>query len=59
MWQSPTGFVVHFLSEEKVRRLTQGYEIVRISEFDDPAKQYTRKLYEVLIRKPWFIPPRR
>ena len=52
MWQSPAGFVVHFFSEEKVRRLARGYEVVHIKEFDDPAKQYTRKLYEVLLRKP-------
>jgi hypothetical protein len=42
MWQSPAGFVVHFLTEEKVRRLTCRYEIVHIQELDDPAMQYTR-----------------
>ncbi|MCG7843857.1 MAG: class I SAM-dependent methyltransferase [Methanomassiliicoccales archaeon] len=52
MWQSPAGFVVHFFSEEKIRRLAKGYEVVSIVEFDDPAKQYTRKLYDVSLRKP-------
>ena len=52
MWQSAAGFVVHFFSEEKVRMLAEGYEIVHIREFDEPAKHYTRKLYEVLLRKP-------
>jgi len=52
MWQSPAGFVVHFFSEEKIRRLARGYDVLHIREFDDPAKQYTRKLYEVLLRKP-------
>ena len=58
MWQSPAGFVVHFFTEEKVRRLARGYDVMRIREFDDPAKQYTRRLYEVLLRKP-LTPPRR
>jgi hypothetical protein len=30
MWQNPIGFVVHFFSEDKVRRLTNGYEILKI-----------------------------
>ena len=51
MWQSPTGFVVHFFSEQKIRRMAKGYQVVHILEFDDPAKQYTRKLYEVVLRK--------
>jgi len=52
MWQSPAGFVVHFFPEEKVRRLSKGYDIVHIKEFEDPADQYTRVLYEVLLRRP-------
>ncbi|TFG57349.1 MAG: class I SAM-dependent methyltransferase [Methanomassiliicoccus sp.] len=51
MWQNPMGFVVHFFSEEKIRRLADGYEIVHIQEFDDPSPPFTKKLYEVLLRK--------
>ncbi len=58
MWQSPAGFVVHFFTEEKVRRLARGYDIVHIREFDDPSPPFTKKLYEVLLRKP-LTPPRR
>lgn len=52
MWESPAGFVVHFFSEEKIRRLAKGFEVMSIVEFDDPAKQYTRKLFNVTLRKP-------
>jgi SAM-dependent methyltransferase len=51
MWQSPTGFVVHFFSEDKIRRMAEGYQVLHVREFDDLAKQYTRKLYEVVLRK--------
>jgi SAM-dependent methyltransferase len=52
MWQNPIGFVVHYFSEEKIRRLAGGYELVHIREFDDPSPPITKKLYEVLLRKP-------
>ena len=52
MWEGPNGFVVHYFSEEKVRRLAWGYDIVHIREFDDPSPLVTKKLYEVLLRKP-------
>jgi len=52
MWQNPIGFVVHYFPEEKVRRLAGGYDIVHIREFDDPSPPFTKKLYEVLLRKP-------
>ncbi|OPX59460.1 MAG: hypothetical protein A4E30_01261 [Methanomassiliicoccales archaeon PtaB.Bin215] len=52
MWQNPVGFVVHYFSEEKIRRLAGGYELVHIREFDDPSPPITKKLYEVLLRKP-------
>lgn len=52
MWQNPLGFVVHFFSEEKIRRLAGGYEIVSIKEFEDRSPPFTKKLYEVILRKP-------
>lgn len=52
MWQNPLGFVVHFFSEEKVRRLASGYEVLWIKEFDDPSPPFTKKLYEVALQKP-------
>jgi SAM-dependent methyltransferase len=52
MWQNPLGFVVHFFDEEKVMRLASGYEILWIKEFDDPSPPFTKKLYEVVLRKP-------
>jgi SAM-dependent methyltransferase len=52
MWENPMGFIVHFFSEEKVRRLSTGYEIVSIKEFDDTSPPFVKKLYEVVLRKP-------
>ena len=52
MWQNPMGFVVHFFTEEKVRRLAKGYELLRVGEFEDPSPPFTKKLYEVVLRKP-------
>jgi SAM-dependent methyltransferase len=51
MWQNPIGFVVHYFSEDKIRRLAEGYDIVHIREFDDTSPPFTKKLYEVLLRK--------
>jgi SAM-dependent methyltransferase len=52
MWENARGFIVHFFSEEKVRRLSTGYEIVSIKEFDDVLPHVVKKLYEVVLRKP-------
>ena len=52
MWQNPLGFVVHFFSEDKVKRLAAGYEILWIKEFDDPSPPFTKRLYEVVLQKP-------
>jgi hypothetical protein len=43
------GFIVHFLSLEKVRQLATGYEIVSIDEFEEGG--LPRKLYRVTLRK--------
>jgi len=51
MWQNPMGFVVHFFSEDKIKRLSKGYDVVHIREFDDTSPPFTKKLYEVLLRK--------
>lgn len=52
MWQNPNGFVVHFLSEERIRALSGGYELLWIREFEEPSQQLVKKLYEVALRKP-------
>jgi ubiquinone/menaquinone biosynthesis C-methylase UbiE len=52
MWQNPMGFVVHFFSEEKVHRFAMGYDLLWIREFDDTSPPFTKKLYEVVMRKP-------
>lgn len=52
MWENPLGFVVHFFTEEKVRRLASGYDIMSIREFEDPSPPMPKKLYEVVLRRP-------
>lgn len=44
------GFIVHFFSEEKVRLLAEGYDIVSIDEFEEG--ELPRVLYRVVLQKP-------
>ncbi len=44
------GFVVHFLSREKVRRLASGYDPVSVDEFEEG--ELPRRLFRVTLRKP-------
>jgi SAM-dependent methyltransferase len=43
------GFIVHFFSEEKVRKISDGFEIVSIEKFEEGA--FPRKLFRVILRK--------
>jgi SAM-dependent methyltransferase len=43
------GFIVHFFSLDKVRRLARGYELVSVDEFEEAS--LPRKLYRVTLRK--------
>lgn len=52
MWENPLGFVVHFFSEEKIRRLAAGYDVLWVSEFEDRSPPFIKKLYEVALKKP-------
>jgi SAM-dependent methyltransferase len=52
MWKNPLGLVVNFYSKEKVERFAKGWDIVHIKEFDDTSPPFTKKLYEVVLRKP-------
>ncbi len=52
MWKNPMGFVVHFFTEEAIIWLSTGYDLLWIKEFDDPSPPFTKKLYEVVLRKP-------
>jgi ubiquinone/menaquinone biosynthesis C-methylase UbiE len=52
MYQNPMGFAVHFFNQDKIERLTEGYEIESIEEFEDPDPPFTKILYDVTLRKP-------
>lgn len=43
------GFIVHFFDREKVRRLSEGYEILAIDEFEEG--ELPRKLFMVVLKK--------
>ena len=49
MWEIEGGFIVHFLSREKVEHLSQGYDIVDIEEFEEGP--LPRKLFRATLRK--------
>ena len=43
------GFIVHFFSKEKVKRLAKGYKILSVDEFEEG--KLPRKLFRVTLRK--------
>ncbi|WP_319507454.1 class I SAM-dependent methyltransferase [uncultured Methanolobus sp.] len=49
MWEIDGGFIVHFLSKEKIDHLSQGYDIIDIKEFDEGP--LPRKLFMFTLRK--------
>lgn len=49
MWEIEGGFIVHFLSKEKVDHLSEGYDMIDIEEFEEGP--LPRKLFRVSLRK--------
>lgn len=49
MWEIQGGFIVHFLSREKIALLAEGYETEDITEFEEGP--LPRRLYRVVLRK--------
>ena len=43
------GFIVHFFSEEKVRKITNGFEVIDIEKFEEGI--FPRKLFRVTLKK--------
>ncbi len=43
------GFIVHFFSEDKVRRLLNGFELIDINRFNEG--KFPRKLFKVTLKK--------
>jgi hypothetical protein len=43
------GFIVHFFSEEKVKHLAKGFNMVEINEFEEGG--LPRKLFQVTLKK--------
>jgi len=43
------GFIVHFFSEEKVRQIVDGFNIINIEKFEEGT--FPRKLFRVILKK--------
>ena len=43
------GFVVHFFSEKKVRKISNGFNIVNIESFEEGS--FPRKLFKIILEK--------
>jgi SAM-dependent methyltransferase len=43
------GFIVHFFSEEKVRQIADGFNIINIEKFEEG--KFPRKLFKVVLKK--------
>ena len=43
------GFIVHFFSKEKIKKLLSGFELIDISNFEEGS--FPRRLYRTTIRK--------
>jgi hypothetical protein len=43
------GFIVHFFSEEKVREIADGFNIINIEKFEEGT--FPRKLFRVTLKK--------
>jgi hypothetical protein len=52
MYQNQLGFVVHFFTEDKIKRLSKGWEILGIRESIEGSHPFDKHLYEVTMRKP-------
>ena len=43
------GFIVHFFSIEKIKKLLNGFELIKIDDFNEG--KFPRKLYKVVLKK--------
>jgi len=43
------GFIVHFFSEKKVRKITDGFTVINIEKFEEG--NFPRKLFRVILKK--------
>ena len=46
------GFIVHFFSEEKIKNLSNGFDILEIEKFEEGT--FPRKLFKVTLIKKSF-----
>jgi len=52
MYQNPLGFIVHFYTEDKIKRLSRGWDILAIRRSVEGSHPFDKHLYEVTMRKP-------
>jgi SAM-dependent methyltransferase len=51
-WQGDSGFVAHFFTEDKIRRMARGFELLWIREYQEDKPPATGVMYEVVLMRP-------
>lgn len=50
-WKVDRGFVVHFFSEDRIKKVARGFEILWVREYKE-AEPLSRVMYEVVLMRP-------
>jgi SAM-dependent methyltransferase len=51
-WRGDSGFVAHFFTEDKIRRMARGFELLWIREYNEDRPPASGVMYEVVLMKP-------
>ncbi len=51
-WEVDQGFLVHFFTEDKIKRMVRGYELLWIREYEEDDPSAPGVMYEVVLMKP-------
>jgi SAM-dependent methyltransferase len=51
-WRVDQGFVAHFFTEDKIRRMTRGFDLLWIRGYDENNPPASGNMYEVVLMKP-------
>jgi SAM-dependent methyltransferase len=51
-WKADMGFVAHFFTEDKIKRMARGFELLWIREYKGDMPPASGPMYEVVLMKP-------
>lgn len=51
-WKGDSGFVAHFFTEDKIKRMARGFELLWIREYQEDEPPASGVMYEVVLMKP-------